>query len=200
MLPWTDDNFLHYQSQFEQAAQWVGHPIHSAHFYLEPSDTDFTEQPNAFGKSLFSGIDLQVGLSQYAIGNRFVDGPYGLKIDPGTTDTYEWIEPEKNRVQYPHLAIQDKALQQVRLYWMPIPWCGAVGFYPQEIECIADSAYLLLSSIEVNAGAVNTPFTNELLLIECPAMAQGLGLGRWGNDRCYFESFEALYQADTKQK
>jgi hypothetical protein len=49
---------------------------------------------------------------------------------------------------------------------MKIPFEGATGYYPQEIEFTTENGFLVISSIEVNQGKVNTEFTNEILLID----------------------------------
>ena len=78
---------------------------------------------------------------------------------------------------------------------MKIPFEGENGYYPQEFELYTENGYLLISSIEINDGKVNTEFTDELLLIDQIETAKNLKLGKFGlkdNGRKHFENFEKM--------
>ena len=92
-------------------------------------------------------------------------------------------------------------IKQVNIYWMNIPFEDLNGLYPQEIEIITDKGFLLISSIEVNNGQVNTEFTNELLIIDNKETAKRLGLGQFGivsNDRKKYKDLSELIETEIK--
>src|SRR5690606_24754249 len=148
-------------------------------FFLEPSDIDYTEQPNRYGKSLLNGIDIKTETEIFSIGNRYTNLGYGLSIDREPTLNVEYFDQEKTPTNYP-TKLTGKKIRQVNIYWKNLPFEGMTGLYPQEIEVLTDNDYLLLSSIEVNNGQVNTEFTNELLVIENREISRQLNLGEFG--------------------
>jgi hypothetical protein len=162
------------------------------------TDLDFSEQPNHYGKSLFNGIDIKIGDKYYSVGNRFMEPQYGLTISKGQTSNFEIIE-NKKPVPFPSTLL-GQLIKSIDFYWMKIPFNGAIGYYPQEIEIVTENNYLLISSIEVNNGEVNTECTEELLLIEDIEKVKRLRLGRFGfdNGREYFKTFQELFEADRK--
>lgn len=168
-----------YSRQFENGKKLIGQTILEVDFYLEKTDKDFTEQPNEFGKSLLNGINIKTDTETYSIGNRYTDSGYGLSIDVGETNSLEYFEDEKKPVSFPTEIVGGK-IKSVEIYWMKIPFEGATGLYPQEIEIQTDNGFFLISSIEVNNGQVNTEFTNELLIIDNKETAKQLGLGQFG--------------------
>ena len=186
-----------YKRQFELSDELIGKSIGKIVFYLEESDNDFTEQPNKYGKSLLHGIDIVTKENQvYSIGNRFTNLGYGLRIDQGRTDEIEQFQDERNPIKYKSKII-GKSIKQVKIYWMKIPFESANGIYPQEIEILTEIGYLLLSSIEVNNGEVNTEFTNELLIVEEEEKAQELELAKFGqktNERFFFKDINQLIE------
>lgn len=168
-----------YSRQFENSNKLIGQTVKEIYFYLEETDKDYTEQPNEFGKSLLNGIDIKTDLEIYSIGNRYTDSGYGLSIDLGATSALEFFDDEKKAVSFKTDIVGEK-IQSVNIYWMNIPFVGASGLYPQEIEIHTENGFLLISSIEVNNGQVNTEFTNELLIIDNKERANVLGLEQFG--------------------
>jgi hypothetical protein len=77
-----------------------------------------------------------------------------------------------------------------------------VGNYlvPQEIEFKSASHFLLCSAIEVNKGEINTPLTDELLVIENDLCLTKFQLGKHGigtNKRNIFNNLEELMNNKT---
>jgi hypothetical protein len=189
-----------YSRQFETTNKLVGQTISEISFYLEDSDQDFTEQPNDFGKSLLNGIDIKVSGQTFSIGNRYTSSGYGLSIDLGQTDELEFFDVEKRAVTFDTSVVGQK-IKRVDIYWMTIPFEGAGGIYPQEIEIITDTGFLLISSMEINIGQANMEFTNELLVIDKIETASQLKLGEFGlvdNDRMFYPSFADLMKNGKK--
>ena len=185
-----------YSRQFENGKKLIGQTILEVDFYLEKTDKDFTEQPNEFGKSLLNGINIKTDTETYSIGNRYTDSGYGLSIDVGETNSLEYFEDEKKPVSFPTEIVGGK-IKNVEIYWMKIPFEGATGLYPQEIEIQTDNGFFLISSIEVNNGQVNTEFTNELLIIDNKETAKQLGLGQFGladKDRKKYKDLNELIE------
>lgn len=201
MMPWTDPDIILYPLLFNIANNLVGHQLNEIVFYLDYHDQNFTEQPNNYGKSLLNGFDIKVDDKFYSIGNRFTDRGYGLTISHGRTSELEYLKENKAPTTFP-IALSKQIIKTVDIYWMKIPWDGAVGFYPQEIEITTENGFLLVSSIEVNEGEVNTEFTDEILLIDSESVARQLKLGRFGlsdKGRKHFRTFSELQQADENR-
>jgi hypothetical protein len=192
-----ENNIEIYSRQFELSDELIGKTISKIVFYLEESDKEFTEQPNKFGKSLLQGIDIRTIENQtYSIGNRFTNLGYGLRIDRERTDKIEYFQEERTPIQY-ESKITGERINQVRIYWMKFPYESENGLYPQEIEILTENRFLLLSSIEVNNGEINTEFTNELLLVEEEDNARELNLGNFGlitNGRFFFNDVNKLIE------
>jgi hypothetical protein len=153
-----------------------------------------------FGKSLFNGIDIKVGNKFYSVGCRFINSHNGLTISEGQTTELEFIEEEKSAVTFDTKIIGQK-IKSADIYWMKIPWNEAVGYYPQEFVIRTEKDFLLISSIEINSGEVNTEFTDELLVIESEETAKQLQLGPYGlgdNGRVWFKNFDELNDSDKK--
>ena len=189
-----------YSRQFEYTTKLVGQTVDNISFYLEESDQNLTEQPNEFGKSLLNGIDIKVNDQTYSIGNRFTDLGYGLSIDQGQTNELEFFDADKKAITFDTNVVGQK-IKQANIYWMNIPFEGSIGLYPQEIEIITDNGFLLVSSIEINNGQVNTEFTNELLVIDNIETARQLKLGQFGldnNDRIFFKTLSDLTESEKK--
>ena len=189
-----------YSRQFENSNKLIGQTIQEVDFYLEETDKDYTEQPNEFGKSLLNGIDIKTDLETYSVGNRYTDSGYGLAIELGETNSLEFFDVEKKPVSFKADIVGGK-IKSVDIYWMNIPFEGAIGLYPQEIEIQTDNGFLLISSIEVNNGQVNTEFTNELLIIDNKETAKQLGLGQFGlvdKDRKKYKDLNELIENEIK--
>ncbi len=189
-----------YSRQFEYTTKLVGQVVDNISFYLEECDQNLTEQPNEFGKSLLNGIDIEVNGQTYSIGNRYTDLGYGLSIDHGQTNELEFFDADKRAVMF-DTNVVGQIIKQVNIYWMNIPFEGSIALYPQEIEIITDNGFLLLSSIEINNGQVNTEFTNELLVIDSIEIARQLKLGQFGldnNDRIFFKTLPDLTENEKK--
>jgi len=196
----TKDDIKLYSQQFDNLDRLVGKCIDEIVFYLNDTDKDFSEVENSFGKSLHSGIDIKVDKTYFSIGCRFTDIHYGLTITNGRTPEFEFIEEEKSPITF-DTKITGQTIKSVDIYWMKIPWDGAVGYYPQEFVIKTENEFLLLSSIEINNGEVNTEFTDELLIIESEETAKKLKLGHYGlggNDREWFKNFDELNEAYKK--
>ncbi|MEN9442122.1 MAG: hypothetical protein RLZ33_2199 [Bacteroidota bacterium] len=200
MIDQTDSDLELYKQQFDNLNHLVGKAIDEIVLYLEATDENYSEQPNVYGKSLLNGLDIKVGDIYYSIGGRFNDSHYGLIISQGRTTEYEYIAEEKSPINYETKIINEQ-IKSVDIYWMEIPWNGAVGYYPQEFVIKTDIDFLLISSIEINNGQVNTEFTDEILLIENEEIAQKLQLGQYGinqNEREWFSNFHDLVDAHNK--
>ncbi len=200
MIPWTENDIELYSQQFDNLNRLLGTSIDEIIFYLEPTAIEFTEQLNTFGKSLFNGIEIKVGNTYLSIGCRFIDPYYGLAISEGRLPEFEYIKEEKSPTLF-NSNIIGQTIKSVDIYWMKIPWSGAVGFYPQEFVIRTDKDLLLLSSFEVNGGEVNTTFTDEMLVIEDEVVAKQLKLGEYGienNKREWFKNFDELYETDKR--
>ncbi len=195
----TNDKEL-YSKQFKNKDKLIGQTIREIVFYLEETDKNFTEQPNEFGKSLLNGIDIKTNNEVFSIGNRYINLGYGLSIELGQTNKFEYFDNEKKPTSF-HTNIVGQTIKNVDIFWMKIPLERATGFYPQEIEILSDEKYLLISSIEINNGQVNTEFTNELLIINNKDTARQLKLGQFGvadNERKYFNNLETLIKHEEK--
>lgn len=195
----TDDIKI-YSQQFYNLNRLVGKCIDKIVFYLNDTDEDFSEVENIYGKSLHSGIDIKVDNIYFSIGCRFTDIHYGLTISEGRTTEFEFIEEEKNPVTF-DTKIIGQTIKSVAIYWMKIPWNGAVGYYPQEFVIETENDFFLVSSIEINNGEVNTEFTDELLVIENEEIARQLQLGPFGideNGREWFKNIDELNKKSIK--
>jgi hypothetical protein len=200
MKDWTENDIKLYSQQFNNLNSIVGHSIDQIDFYLKPTDKELSEQSNMFGKSLFNGIDIKVGNKFYSVGCRFINSHNGLTISEGQTTELEFIEEEKSAVTFDTKIIGQK-IKSADIYWMKIPWNEAVGYYPQEYVIRTEKDFLLISSIEINSGEVNTEFTDELLVIESEETAKQLQLGPYGlgdNGRVWFKNFDELNDSDKK--
>jgi ribosome-associated toxin RatA of RatAB toxin-antitoxin module len=197
---WTDNDLKIYSSLFDISKGLVGQRIDKIQLYLNNEDTDYNEQPNNYGKSLLNGFDISINGEVYSIGNRFTEVSYGLTISAGKTSEIEFIEEDKKLITFP-TTLTGQVIKNIEIYWMRIPIVGAVGYYPQEIQITTNNNFLLISSIEVNQGEINTEFTNETLLVDNLKIAQLLSLGQFGvldNGREFFKTFEDLYEQDNK--
>ena len=189
-----------YSRQFENGNKLIGQTVREVDFYLEKTDKNYSEQPNEFGKSLLNGIDIKTDIETYSIGNRFTDLGYGLTIDIGETRSLEFIDNGKNTVSFKTDVVGEK-IKRINIFWMNIPFEGASGLYPQEIEIHTDNGFLLISSIEVNIGQVNTEFTNELLIVDNKETAKQLKLGQYGlivNGRKKYTDLNELIKNEIK--
>jgi hypothetical protein len=194
------NNIERYSKQFENTNKLVGQTISEIVFYLEETDKDFTEQPNEFGKSLLNGIDIKTGVEAFSIGNRYTNSGYGLSIDPGQTDKFEFFDQEKHPVPFDTFIVGQE-IKRIDIYWMKIPIEGTSRFYPQEIEILTDNGFFLISSIEVTNGQVTTEFTDEILIIDNKETARQLKLGQFGladNGRIYYKNLNQLLDNEEK--
>jgi hypothetical protein len=183
-----------YSQQFEIINGLVGKTIKDIILYLEETDTDFSEQPNIYGKSLLSGFDIITEDQLFSIGNRYTNLHYGLTINIGRTKEFEFIEEDKKPVSI-ESKFKNQKIIKTEIYWMQIPFEGEKGYYPQEFELYTKNGFLLISSIEINEGKVNTEFTDELLLVDQIEIAKELKLGKFGlkdNGRKHFENIEKM--------
>ncbi len=189
-----------YIQQFENKDKLVGQTISQVIFYLEDDKHDFTEQENDFGKSLFNGIDIKTKDLTFSIGNRYSGLGYGLSIDLETTRKVEFFDEERKPIPY-KTSIVGHQVKQVEIYWMNVPFDGEKGLYPQEIEIITDKGFLMISSMEIANGEVCMEFTDELLVIDQPKIAEQLQLGHFGvadNYRIHYKTLDELMQHETK--
>ena len=189
-----------YSQQFKNKDRLVGQTIKEIIFYLEETDKDFTEQPNEYGKSLLSGIDIKTNKEIFSIGNRYTNSGYGLSIDLGQTSDLEYFNEQKKPSSF-DTNIVGQTILTVDIFWMKIPFKGATGYYPQEIEILADKGYLLISSMEINNGEVNTEFTNELLIIDNKETVKQLKLGQFGvadNERKCYQDLDTFIKSGEK--
>lgn len=196
------DDFEIYRKQFQLAEELVGSTIREVVFYLEPSDIDFTEQSNEFGKSLLNGIDIRTDKELVSIGNRFIDMGAGLKMDPMSTAQIEYFQCLKEPKLF-NSGVVNEVIDEVNIYWLDIPYDEVAGIYPQEIELLTSNGYLLISSIEVTNGKVSIEFTDELLVIDDISCAQILQLGKFGqakNGRKLYKDFEELKEKISSSK
>jgi len=187
------DDIKLYSQQFDNLNRLIGKRIDKIEFYLADTDKDFTEIQNKYGKSLLNGIGIQADNIHYSIGNTFTDLTYGLNIKVGQTSEFEFIEDDKKPISYPSKLI-GQIITGVDIYWMKIPFEGAIGFYPQEITIRTNENIFLISSIEINNGEANTEFTDEILIIEDQLVAKQLQLGQFGldNGRLMFKNVDEL--------
>ena len=196
MSKWDKENIEKYSKLFTFSKEMVGKRVTEVRFYLEPTDKDFSEQPNPYGKSLFNGIDLKLNEKWFSIGNRFSMQNYGLEIDEGKTEQYEFVEESKTSMLYNRSVIKNQVIYSVYVYWLPIPWNDSIGYYPQEIEFRTnDGKYMIVSSLEINAEEANTEFTDEVLVIENSEIAKKLRIGPYGDGtfkRKLFSDFNEL--------
>jgi hypothetical protein len=161
--PWTTEEINEYDKLFKTCQTFVGQTIEQVTFYLDEEDLDFNEQPNEYGKSLLNAIELRISGKTYCLGNLFFGKSYnGLNILVGKTTDFEHIE-DKQPVVYPS-EIVGRQITKTTIYWTKSLW----GNYlvPQEIEFKTLINILVCSAIEVNGGEVNTPLTDELLVVE----------------------------------
>ena len=189
-----------YSQQFKNKDRLVGQTIKEIIFYLEETDKEFTEQPNEYGKSLLSGIDIKTNKETFSIGNRYTNLGYGLSIELGQTNNLEYFDEQKKPSSF-DANIVGQTVITIDIFWMKIPFEEATGLYPQEIEIVTDKGYLLISSIEINNGQVNTEFTNELLIIDNKETAKKLKLGQFGvedNEREYYHDLDTLIKSEEK--
>ena len=172
-------NIQSINKQIELSKRLIGNQVININFYLEKEDLDMTEQANSFGKSLFNGIDIETKVKFYSIGNRYTSFGYGLAISEGKTNEIEHFQEQKYLIEF-DTSIKKEEIKEIQIYWMKIPFDDEEGIYPQEIEITTENGYLLISSIEVNNGKVNTEFTDEILVIDNIENAERLKLGRFG--------------------
>ncbi|MDF0720958.1 hypothetical protein P0M11_13210 [Kaistella sp. PBT33-4] len=192
--PWTTEEINEYDKLFKTCQTFVGQIIEQITFYLDQEDSDFSEQPNEYGKSLFNAIELRISEQTYCLGNLFFGKNYnGLNILVGKTTDFENIE-QKQPIVYPS-EIVGQQLTKTVIYWTKSLWGNY--FVPQEIEFRTQTNILVCSAIEVNGGEVNTPLTDELLVVENDLNLKKFQLGEYGvgtNDRYIFNSLNELIQ------
>lgn len=185
------------KNQFKMAKSLVGQKVAKINFYLESSDIEMTEQPNSFGKSLLNGIDIETQSNIFSIGNRYTNLGYGLSIAKGKTNEIENFQEVKNAVEF-QTSIKGQIIEDLKIYWMEIPFKDEYGLYPQEIEIETKNGFLLISSIEVNNGEVNTEFTDEILVIDEKENAEVLGLGKFGVENNGRKLMSSIIDIKTK--
>jgi hypothetical protein len=192
--PWTTEEINEYDKLFKTCQTFVGQTIEQVTFYLDEEDLDFNEQPNEYGKSLLNAIELRISGKTYCLGNLFFGKSYnGLNILVGKTTDFEHIE-DKQPVVYPS-EIVGRQITKTTIYWTKSLW----GNYlvPQEIEFKTLINILVCSAIEVNGGEVNTPLTDELLVVENDLSLKKFQLGEYGigtNERYVFNSLNELIE------
>ncbi len=194
MADLTSNDIKLCSQQFHNLNKLVGKRVDEIIFYLDETDTNFSEVQNAYGISLLNGIDLKVGGNFYSIGCRFTDVHYGLTISEGRTSEFEFIEEDKRPVSF-STKIVGQTITSADIFWMKIPMEGQTGYYPQEIVIRADRNFFLISNIEINNGEANTEFTDEILIIEKEETAIELKLGQLGiseNGREHFNTVDEL--------
>lgn len=159
---------------------------------MDEDDLNFNEQPNEYGKSLLNAIELIISGQTYCLGNLFFRKNYnGLNILLGKTTNFENIE-DKQPIIYPSEIVGQQIIRTV-IYWTKSLWGNY--FVPQEIEFRTQTHFLICSAIEVNGGEVNTPLTDELLVVENDLPLKKFHLGEFGlgkNDRYVFNDLEEL--------
>lgn len=192
--PWTKEEIDEYDKLFKTCQTFVGQTIEQVTFYLDEDDLDFNEQPNEYGKSLLNAIEIRISGQTYCLGNLFFGKSYnGLNILAGKTTDFEQIE-DKRPVVYPS-EIVGQQITKTAIYWTKSLWGNY--FVPQEIEFRTEKNILVCSAIEVNGGEVNTPLTDELLVVENDLSLKKYQLGEYGigtNDRYIFKSLNELIQ------
>ena len=192
--PWTKVEIDEYDKLFKTCQTFVGQTIEQVTFYLDEDDLDFNEQPNEYGKSLLNAIEIRISGQTYCLGNLFFGKSYnGLNILAGKTTDFEQIE-DKRPVVYPS-EIVGQQITKTAIYWTKSLWGNY--FVPQEIEFRTEKNILVCSAIEVNGGEVNTPLTDELLVVENDLSLKKYQLGEYGietNDRYIFKSLNELIQ------
>jgi len=192
--PWTTEEINEYDKLFKTCQTFVGQTIEQVIFYLDKDDLDFNEQPNEYGKSLLNAIEIRISGQTYCLGNLFFGKSYnGLNILAGKTTDFEQIE-DKQPVVYPS-EIVGRQITKTAIYWTKSLWGNY--FVPQEIEFRTQTNILVCSAIEVNGGEVNTPLTDELLVVENDLNLKKFQLGEYGvgtNDRYIFNSLNELIQ------
>ena len=194
--PWTIEERNEYDKLFKTCQTFVGQTIEQIIFYLNEDDLDFNEQPNEYGKSLLNAIELRISEQTYCLGNLFFGKNYnGLNILVGKTTDFENIE-EKQPIVYPS-EIVGQQLTKTVIYWTKSLWGNY--FVPQEIEFMTKTNFLVCSAIEVNGGEINTPLTDELLVVENDLCLKKFQLGEFGlgkNDRYVFNNLEELMNSE----
>ena len=190
--PWTTEEISEYDKLFKTCQTFVGQIIEQVIFYLDEDDLDFNEQPNKYGKSLLNALELRISGNTYCLGNLFFGKNYnGLNILLGKTTDFEDIE-NKKPVIYPSKIVGQQIIK-TEIYWTKSLWGNF--FVPQEIEFRTTTHFLVCSAIEVNGGEVNTPLTDELLVIENDLCLTKFQLGKYGigtNERYIFENLDEL--------
>jgi hypothetical protein len=194
--PWTAEEIIEYDRLFKTCQNFVGQKIEQITFYLDDYDIDYNEQPNEYGKSLFYAIELNISGQTYCLGNLFFGKSYnGLNILSGQTIDHEYVV-DKKPVSYPSEIIGEQIIKTI-IYWTKSIWGNY--FVPQEIEFRTTENFLLCSAIEVNGGEVNTPLTDELLIVEKDFCLKKFQLGEYGiaiNHRYVFNNLEELMKAE----
>lgn len=190
--PTTTQKTNEYGRLFEICQGFIGQKIEQIIFYLDEADLNYTEQPNEYGKSLFNAIEIKILEQTYCLGNFFLDEKFnGLNIKRGRTIDYEFID-DKKPVDYPSEIIGKEIIKTV-IYWTESHYGGY--FVPQEIEFKTETNLLLCSAIEINFGEVNSPLTDELLVVENSYCLVKFKLGEYGlltNDRYVFSNVDEL--------
>jgi hypothetical protein len=190
--PWTTEKINEYDKLFKTCQSFVGQKVEQVNFYLDEDVIEFNEQPNEYGKSLLNAIELKISGQTYCLGNLFFSENYnGLNILVGKTTDFENIE-DKKPVVYPSEIVGQQIIRTV-IYWTKSHWGNY--FVPQEIEFRTATHFLLCSANEVNGGKINTPLTDELIVIENDLGLTTFQLGEYGvgtNERYIFNNLEEL--------
>lgn len=190
--PWTTEEINEYDRLYRICENLAGQKIEQVIFYLDKEDINFNEQPNEYGKSLLNAVELKISSHIFCLGNLFFGKSYnGLNILPGKVTDFENVEG-KQPVAYPSEIVGQQIMKTV-IYWSKPHWINY--FVPQEIEFKTLSNFLLFSAIEVNNGEVNTPLTNELLVVEKKFCLRKFKLGEYGvgmNERYVFNTLDEL--------
>jgi hypothetical protein len=186
-------NKLDYQEQFDFAKNLIGQKITKVEYYLEQSDSNFTEQPNKYGHSLLNGINISTDNLTFTLRNGFCEN-HGLKMQKGKISEHEFIEEQKSprRVNW---KILNEKIVECKIYWMKIPWHDSTGFYPQEIKLETDNNSVIISSVEILNGELDELFTDEILVVENQNSIKELSLGEYGiedNGRIFFENAKQI--------
>ena len=186
-------NKLDYQEQFDFAKNLIGQKITKVEYYLEQSDSNFTEQPNKYGHSLLNGINISTDNLTFTLRNGFCEN-HGLKMQKGKISEHEFIEEQKSprRVNW---KILNEKIVECKIYWMKIPWHDSTGFYPQEIKLETDNNSVIISSVEILNGELDELFTDEILVVENQNSIKELSLGEYGiedNGRILFENAKQI--------
>ena len=190
--PWTTEETNEYDKLFKTCQTFVGQKFEQVIFYLDEVDIDFNEQPNEYGKSLLNAIELKISGQTFCLGNLFFGKNYnGLNILAGKPTEFENVH-NKQPIAYPSEIVGQKIIETI-IYWTK-SHCGNY-FVPQEIEFKTSSHFLLFSAMEVNGGEVNTPLTDEILVVENESSLRKFKLGEFGvetNERYRFKNLEEL--------